>query len=84
MLNTSGLLKNNFQSPTHACSSYHEHNFWMPELPLATLNLSLQIRYMLLLKKIAGTYFSTFPMLKILKVTNGTSWKTLLSMRIAT
>ena len=80
MPNTLCLLENNFQSPTHVCSSYYAHSFWIPELPLSTLNLPLQIWYMLFLKNIPGTYFSTFPTQKLLKVINSTSRKTLFSM----
>ena len=59
----------------------HVHNFWVPELPLSTLNLPLQNGYTtLLLEKIDGAHFSTFPKLKLLKVINSTSCKTLFSM----
>ena len=42
---SAGLLKNNFQSQKHACSSHHAHNFCMSKLSLSTQNLSSQNRY---------------------------------------
>ena len=61
MPDSSGLLKNNFQSPAHACSSFHAHIFCMPESPLSTLNLPLENRSIRGKKKGAETEFSTVP-----------------------
>ena len=83
MRDTSDLLKNSFKSPTRLLFLSHAQflDAW-----IALVNSEFAIAdstQRSFWKKIAGAYFSTFPTLKLLKVINVTSWKTLFSMQIA-